>query len=322
MIRLSLPKALIAFVGFVAASNASAQCKNPQLTDFAAYAIESMDVRSSDYQGLAGAGTAIKSENFLFEGNPATCLAVTTPGWFELSSGRALQAVEAGEVYLNHARVSGAVVSLGQARLSSSTIAGALRSPVRPQLNNSSRSSYHTQANFRTQHATVAHQLYDASARMAALPASANLEGVQGALVVHGAGQTVVANLQAAAFNSSARLIVLRGNPGQNFVVNVWGSEAILSGVRVILEGGVTPAQISWNFPQAGYLFIANTADGVIGLPGAVYAPHAITEFYDALITGALYVRLITFDPARGFRNSGQINRSQIALPPGTRPFN
>lgn len=306
---------------FVALPGAAQTCKAPQLRDFAAYALETMDLKSSDYQGLAGAGVGIKAERFLFEGNRANCLAVATAGNFDLFSGSTLLPVESGAAFLRNARVTGELVSLGKAELSASTVAGFVRSPVRPRLSNSSSQGHRSQAVLRTSHQLVAAQLFEASARMAALPVSATVETSGGAIVVQGPGAVVVANLQAEAVGQIRR-VVLRGTAEQNFVLNLWGDRAVLVGLQVILEGGVTPSRVSWNLPNADFLFISNTHDGVLGIPGAIYAPLATTEFYDGLVTGALYVRRIVFDSSRGFRNSGQINRAQIILPPGTQPFN
>lgn len=317
-----LTKTLLTLTSVLFTLPAAAQtCRSPQLRDFAAYALETMDVKFSDYQGLAGAGQGIKAERFLFEGNRANCLAVATAGNFDLFSGSTLLPVEAGTAFLRNARVTGELVSLGKAEITSSTVAGIVRSPVRPRLSNSSSQGHRAQAALRASHQLIAVQLFEASARMAALPASASVENAGGALVIQGAGATVVANLQAEAVGQIKR-VVLRGGADQNFVLNLWGERAVLVGLQVILEGGVTPSRVSWNLPNVDFLFISNTHDGVLGIPGAIYAPRATTEFYDGLLTGALYVRRIVFDSSRGFRNSGQINRSQIVLPPGTQPFN
>lgn len=312
---------LTMLMSIVSLSAGAQNCKKPGLQDFAAYAIETMDLRSSDYQGLAGAGQGIKSENFLFEGNAAVCLAASSGGPFELRSGQAWFGVEADTMDLSHVLVKGDLVARRSATLSNSTVRGVVVSLSRPILANSSIRGRRSRPVFQVSHIDLAEQLRKASVDMAALLESSTVDSRGGAIVIEGRANTVVAHLSADAV-SAIRRVVLRGSERQNFVINLWGANVSLVNFQVILEGGVTPAQISWNLPTTKTLLIHNTHDGVIGIPGAIYAPEAVTEFYDGLLTGALYVRRIVFDARRGFAFSGQINRTRVALPPGTRPFN
>lgn len=83
--------------------------------------------------------------------------------------------------------------------------------------------------------------------------------------------------------------LTLRGGPRDLFVVNIRGASLRLVGLNVTLDPSMRPDQVVFNFPDARDLEIAYVPDGVWGIPGTVLAPCANVSFYHGLITGGLY---------------------------------
>ncbi|HRO68132.1 MAG TPA: choice-of-anchor A family protein, partial [Pseudobdellovibrionaceae bacterium] len=125
---------------------------------------------------------------------------------------------------------------------------------------------------------------------------------------------TGVVSLSAADFKKGTTL-VLKGAPQNHLVINIRGDRVVLDGLNVILEGGLRPSRIRWNFVDAASLFIVRTHDPVLGIPGILMAPFADAQFYEGLITGSLWVRNLLYDPNCGFKRSGQINKYREPSP-------
>ena len=106
--------------------------------------------------------------------------------------------------------------------------------------------------------------------------------------------------------------LILEGSEASRLIVRVHGTNPSLRDVGFSTQGGLTPGQIVFAFPEATRLVIASSGgasgpDGTAwGIPGSVVAPRADLAFAAATITGQVFVRSI--GPIDGLP-SGQVNR-------------
>jgi choice-of-anchor A domain-containing protein len=87
--------------------------------------------------------------------------------------------------------------------------------------------------------------------------------------------------------------VSLSGSANTLLVVNVLDQEVSIYNYGIFLNGGLTPQNIVWNFPNATKLFIAYSGMANYGLPGTFVAPNAQVTFNNARITGALFAKSI-----------------------------
>lgn len=292
MKTMKIPALLLALT--FSASFASAEsCFSPRLENFAAYAIGSMDVRNSDHEGLSGAGRDLYAEHFLFEGRKEQCQALSVGGLLDFRDGTAGDTVEATQVQLTR-------VNLLRGQSES----------IRPGVYRSTKAR-RTRINFlNVDHRLLTQDLLSASQQMGAWAPNLTPKVDGSVLTVELGTGTGVVSLAASDFKKGATL-VLKGSPRNHLVLNIRGSRVVLDGLNVVLEGGLRPSQIRWNFVEASTLFIVRTHDPALGIPGILMAPFADTQFYEGLITGSLWVKNLIYDPNCGFKHSGQINKDR-----------
>lgn len=119
-----------------------------------------------------------------------------------------------------------------------------------------------------------------------------------------------VSRLPVAIFEISAQdlrrasVLAFAGSPETLYVVNVRGQDARFEGKDVTLLDGIRPKQVLFNFPEAETLKISASGSAKYGIPGALLAPKAATEFFNGRITGSLYVG--------DLRGNGQVNPSKF----------
>ena len=111
----------------------------------------------------------------------------------------------------------------------------------------------------------------------------------------------------------SGGYLTLTGSPQQLLVVNVPGTNVSIQRYGIKLLGGLTPANIIWNFPNAQTLLIEGSGNDQYGMPGTFLAPNAQVTFLSARITGALFAGSIvgmanSYSCDSATLNAGQIN--------------
>lgn len=138
--------------------------------------------------------------------------------------------------------------------------------------------------------------------------------------VVESQSPVNVFEIQAHELTNLRNLIFKSNDLSSVFIINIRGvnSQMMNLGVKVIGKVGLN--KILMNFTDSTHVKIKNSGahDSVfgkrVGLPFTILAPYAVVEFNDALITGALFSRIIkghsTLSMGCASEKSGQINPS------------
>lgn len=298
-------KRVTAFVSIVlglCAGTAQAEsCNLSNVLNFSAYAIDSMSVSQSDFEGLTGAGNAISARNFRFgpKTSAACGVGVSVGNLFSGSNGRIDGILE----ITNH-----------QGQLEVGTTSGyANFSMVAAQYSNM------------VDHQVVSRHIRDLSRFYKSLEASdAQASVVNNTLRIKtGMGNVQVVHLKAGSI-SAQRNIELLGQNHQTLIINVPGKDISMVGLELRVSG-LFVQNIIWNFYEASALRISRLGglndtysyrrpdayDDSLGLQGMVLAPQATTTFRATKITGQLLTKNITGSAGP----TGQIDIARVQGP-------
>lgn len=292
-------KYLISSLLFLITASAQAQsCNLSNVLNFSAYAINSMTISQSDFQGLTGAGNQITARNFRF--GPMSgyeCgLSVSVGNFFQGYSG-----TMDGNLEITN---PGGSYSVGQMGYGNFSIP-------------------YVQASQFVNHSAVAAHLQDLSIFLNSLKSSSAKVTASGKKlsIVTGKDDVQVVHLTAGML-TTGRNIELIGTSNQTLVINIHGDNYLMSDLTLTVNG-LFVRNIIWNFADATNLRIAriggnNTTyssndsyDSSLGLQGFVIAPKATVAFSMTKITGSLLAQNImgTVGP------TGQINIAPVQGP-------
>lgn len=272
----------------------ASNCNLSNALNFSAYAIDSMSLGQSDFQGLTGAGNEITAKNFHFGPiMPYQCgISVSVANHFSAASGRSDGIIEVTN--------AGGTYDIAQ---------GGYRNFEYPGI----------QASEFVHHPTVANHIYELSAFYKSLPNSGvGVQVVKNTLSL----QLPSAPIQVVTLRenqiTASREIEIFGSTSQTLIINIPGKDVTMS--RVMLKvNGLYIRNIIWNFFDATSLRISRLGglnstlpqgdewDRTWGLQGIVIAPKATVVFSATKITGSLLAANIR----TGAGPTGQIN-----LPP------
>ncbi len=274
-------------------------CNLSNALNFSAYAIDSMSVTQSDFEGLTGAGNSISARNFRFGPKAfAVCdLGVSVGNAFNGSHGH----IDGFLELTNH-----------QGQLNVGSTGGYANFSMRA-----------AQYSNMVDHQVVARHIRDLSNFYKNLESSdAQAEVVNNTLRIKtGLGDVQVVHLKAGSI-SAQRNIELSGRNHQTLIINVPGKDIFMVGLELRVSG-LFVQNIIWNFYEVSTLRISSLGgfndtytfrrpdayDNSLGLQGMVLAPQATTTFRATKITGQLLTKNIT----GGSGPTGQIDviRSQ-----------
>lgn len=311
---------LLLFGIFIVGQTAEAQnCPPLALRSFAVYVKENIEAHQSDYRGLTGAGGTTHFQGFYIRGQRG-CTALTAGGDFQMSMGTVDGNVEAGQ---NLNLVSGEIRGSGSAGGEIYMLGATFRGSALGRWSQHSRNyTYANRGRFpglRTNHAALAAEMDRVSAtyRDLAPNSLSQSPSISELRLVATAGLPQAVFSVDASVIEMAQEIIVSADANQEVVINVKGRVLDLSFKRVRLLGGVGPRKLVWNFPEAEAVYVAHTFDAAYGWPGTLIAPNAHFEFYEGLVTGAIWARSMRYAPGMTSR-SGQVN----PVPePGTNPF-
>ncbi len=276
------------------------ECNLSNVLNFSAYAIDSMTVSQSDFQGLSGAGNQIIARNFRFgplKGSPCD-LAVSVGNHFQGYSGRMDGILEITNM--------GGTYNIGQSGYGNFSVP-------------------YIQASQMVNHQVVGNHLKDLSSFLNSLQSSdAKVTSTGKKLsIVAGKNEIQVVHLTPGML-TTGRNIELQGNFNHTLVINVHGDNILMTDLTLTVNG-LLIRNIIWNFVEAKNVRIArlggtNTTlpegstdshDTSLGLQGFVLAPNATVAFNMTKITGSLLAQNIvgTVGP------TGQINVAPIQGP-------
>lgn len=283
------------FSAFLSTSLALASnCDLSNALNFSAYAIDSMTLGQSDFQGLTGAGNTISAKNFHFGPlMPFQCgLSVSVGNHFQAASGRSDGFIEVTN--------PGGTYDIAQ---------GGYRNFDYPGIHGSQF----------VHHPTVARHIHDLSVFYKSLPNSGvGVQVVKNTLTLQLPSTPIqVVTLREGQINTS-RNIEISGTSMQTLILNIPGKEVNLSGLMLKVNG-LYIRNIIWNFYEATSLRISRLGglnstlpegdewDRTWGMQGFVIAPQATVTLSATKITGSLLAANIRM----GVGPTGQIN-----LPP------
>lgn len=280
-------KRVTAFVSIVlglCAGTAKAEsCNLSNALNFSAYAIDSMSVTQSDFEGLTGAGNSISARHFRF--GPKT------------------------------SAVCGVGVSVGNSFSGSNGLINGILEITNPQGQlhigatggHANFSMSAAQYSNMVDHQVVARHIRDLSNFYKSLESSnAQAEVVNNTLRIKtGLGNVQVVHLKVGSI-SAQRNIELLGKNHQTLIINVPGKDISMVGLELRVSG-LFLQNIIWNFYEASTLRISSLGglndtysyrrpdayDDSLGLQGMVLAPHATTTFRATKITGQLLTKNI-----------------------------
>ena len=291
----------------------SDNCKISNLSDLTVFASENISAKKSDYQGSIAAGGDILLKNFYID--QTKCLSVSAQGSvsaINFSSKGSLEGLTSMSV--KNANIRAELRSNGKILISTS-LAYKIIGPSRPQV------IYADGIPFEKRRITstvnfdqLTKQMNDLSIDMANKKRTLDYQIKNKKIILSTEKQNnTVTQIAGELFESEIKKIEIHGDVGKRLIINITGTDIALRGIDVQLVGSISPHDIIWNFQDATKLYIKNTANGLYGIPGTLIAPQADVEFYDGLITGALYTKAINYIDATNSQSSGQINDGRIS---------
>ncbi len=287
-------------------------CKITDIRDVVVFTTSSIEGLHSDFQGTVVAGGDVYLQNFYL--NKTKCYSLVSNGIATMAYGSVEYGIEGQNgVTVLKTGVTGPVRSNGAVTLKNSG-ADTVVAPKRPTTISAGIGSFEKrkiEATANVEQLNI--QMHRMTAEFFSLARTTEPKIINNEIVIEANTYTNVVELDAE--KSPIRrneTIVIRANVGQKVIINVKGKNIELRGTNVVLQGSVTPSDIVWNFVDAETMYIINTADAVYGIPGTVLAPHATVEFYEGLITGALYARSIIYIDPTDTIKTGQINDGRM----------
>lgn len=283
-------------------------CKIKNLREVIVFTSGSISAFKSDFQGTVAAGGDVYLEDFYLD--QTKCLSLTTAGQAGLAYGSVKNSMEGlKSVAIMNARVNGALRSNGDIYVSSANTDKAI-GPKRPLTKNSNYFSFERRSITPTADFNdLNKQMIALSNQLASLPSNMEVKVSGNKVILTAKNKVNAVTLSTQSLPLlTENLIEIHAEENQQVTINFEGTLVALQGLGVELYGSVRPADINWNFKNAQSLFIKNTANAYYGIPGTVIAPNADVEFYEGLITGALYAKSIIYtDLSKGLK-TGQIN--------------
>jgi choice-of-anchor A domain-containing protein len=306
-----LPLVLLAF-NFTIAYGSVLKCKIANINELTVFTTENITAKRSDFQGSIAAGGNIGLENFYID--QTNCLSIAANGSVNLFKAATKGAVEGqSAVTIDSARVNGLLRSNGNITIFQSAAEGAI-GPAKIRVIESGeikkeKRGITSSANFDK----LTLQMKHLSQQFASKPSSLDFEVKNDKLILKADKKTNVVTIAAEGL-ALARItrIEIHGEENQQVVINIKGTDVRLVELDVELVGSIGPKDIIWNFLNAKNIYIKNTINGYYGIPGTLIAPMADVEFYEGLITGALYAKSINYTDSNKVLKSGQINDGRI----------
>lgn len=274
-------------------------CNLSNALNFSAYAINSMKVAQSDFQGLSGAGNQIIARNFHFgpvSGNQCG-LSVSVGNYFAGYSGQMdgnLEITNPGGSY-----------QAGQGGYGDFSIP-------------------YVQASHIVNHSVVAKHLVDLSAFYNNLKASNTKVSLVGKKlkISLGKGDVQVVHLTPGMM-TAGRDISIIGDKNQTLILNIHGTSVLMTDINLTVQG-LFVRNLILNFPEANSIKISHIGgsnstlpggtdpyDASLGLQGFIIAPKARVLFNSVKITGSL----LAYDIGSNVGPSGQINIAPLQGP-------
>ena len=287
-------------------------CKIKDLKEVVVFTTTSIEGLHSDFQGTVVAGGDVYLQNFYL--NKTKCLSLISSGIATMAYGSVEHGIEGmNGVTILKTGANGPVRSNGDVTLKNSG-ADVVIAPKRPATISSGIGSFEKRKIDPTANVEELNtQMHNMSAENFSLARTSEPKIINGEIIIEANTYLNVVSIDADKNPiKKNETFVIRANIGQKVIINVKGKSIELRGTNVVLDGSVTPADIVWNFVDAESMFIMNTADGVFGIPGTVLAPNASVEFYEGLITGALYARSIIYVDPTDTIKTGQINDGRM----------
>lgn len=299
-------------------NSAWATCNNLSPQDFLVYATDSVRGSSSDYQGSVGAGGSITLNNFFIGKTASNCFSIVTDSGVIFKDGSVQGSIFSNQlVSVQYSNIEGDVTGLGGVSLKSSTIKGRAVSGTGHVVNHNSsvyrgEGTTYERGNNLGYH--FANWMHFQSTKFQAIGSSdeiSRFEKANGEVVIflsEAYGNPVVFNVSASFFQKRVTLV---GSASKVVIFNVEGN--YLDAKRFhINTRSLDPSNVLWNFYEASSVELAYTGNAQYGLPGSVLAPLAGLDFYEALITGQVFVKNLLKSNAVA-RNSGQVNASYFS---------
>ncbi len=296
-----------------------------ELTDFSVFSKTDIDYSRSDFEGLVGAGSSVRVEDFSFVGKPSASgvlvgenLSHNRGGILdhnlqvgstaEISELRHTGRISAHEVYLNHAGVGHITAFDVHRTIGRNGYPTAGYESVRV-ISRRASEARRVELNSKLSHLSTS--MDELSTKCRQLPGKE--------VKAHGRVLTFAGNLEMNVFTvdavelSKARTIVFDLAPLSTTVINIRGSRVEFQrvGMRV---NQTNIRRLIWNMFEASELDIrfSGTSEVVnnrgIGLPGVFLAPQAKATFIEALITGSIFVK--DLDGNEAGVSGGQVNYS------------
>jgi choice-of-anchor A domain-containing protein len=290
------------FLTLISPLTYSSNCQTSDLTNLVVYSKHNIEGDSSDYQGSIAAGNNVFLTHFYID--QTSCQSISAKNNVAFVSGNTKSSVTGlNDVKLISFSTKGNIESNGQITIKESGVNN-LISPKRPTIINAGYKSFkRATIESDVQFERLNFQLDSWSNNLKNMAKNTNTKLINNSLYILPTLSENIIELNA----NDLTNIVIKGNRDQKLIINIQGTSISLYGINISLLGGISAQNIVWNFYEAESLFISNTANGNIGIPGTVLAPKANAEFYEGLITGALYVNNLSFNENL-HRNSGQIN--------------
>ncbi len=278
------------------------------LTEFSVFSKTNISYARSDFEGLVGAGSSVRVEDFTFFGQRSASGVLIgdnlshlrgqildhnlqVGSTVELSQLRHTGRLSAHDLYLNHAGVGHVTAFDVHRTIGPNGHPTAGYESVRVI---SRRASETRRTELKTKLSRISSAMDELSAKCRHLPGKE--------VKVHGRLLNLMGNQDMNVFTIDANElnkvdnIVFDLAPLSTTVINIRGARVELErvGVRV---NQANIRRLIWNIYEARELDIRFSGTGeivnnrAIGLPGVFLAPHAKATFIEALITGSLFVR-------------------------------
>lgn len=261
-------------------------------TDFLVFSRGDISYENSDFQGITGAGGHTNFVNFLARNNVKELQCATL--------------ITAGNIVLHQGGVeNGGIEAGGSVQLSKAHVDGKIyKKSAVAQFTAQNASNYFIQASSLLSTWPTTHK------------ATTTADGY-----THFVGESAkyaVYNMTAAEFDMNS-VLTFNGPADAYIIINVSGANISLSQKDMYLNGGIGFGHVLINFHQATNLTIQASGNYQYGIPASILAPYAMTNFFNGLISGGLYVGSLC--------GNGQINPGkflawpQVALAPAPPPL-